>query len=253
MKVSVIVPAYNEEKYLAKCIESILDQEDPADEILIINNNSTDHTVEIAKKYPVRIITEEVQGMIPTRNRGFEEAQFDIIARTDSDTRVPRDWIKRIKADFSDKTLVAVTGPAHFYEGLPDAMQLTNWPSKILFFRLLKQTLRHDCLFGPNMAILKSAWERVKGDVCLNDKDVHEDIDLSMHIVKYGKIKFDRHLIVNSSFRRWKKLETYFEYPYRSIKTIRRHKQTLLEREGKKFVKRVLAKRASISRRLHQL
>lgn len=251
MKVSIIVPAYNEEKYIAACIESLLDQEVPADEILIINNNSTDDTVAIAKRYPVRIITETIQGMIPARNRGFNEAQYDIIARTDSDARVPRDWIKQIKAHFKDGKLVAVSGPARFYDGLPDIVQVRNWPANV-FFEAFKQAFKHDFLFGPNMALRKKVWEKAKDKVCMNDKDVHEDIDLSLHLITYGKILFDRQLVVSASFRRWKKLTPYIEYPYRSIKTIRRHKETLLEREGKKFVRRVIAKHRSITTHLRR-
>src|SRR5258706_15392459 len=109
MKVSVVVPAYNEEKYIRACIESILNQEEKADEIIVINNNSTDKTVDILKQYPIKIVNETEQGMIQARNRGFNEAQYEIIARTDADTIVPPDWIAKIKKNFENEKLVALS------------------------------------------------------------------------------------------------------------------------------------------------
>lgn len=239
MKVSVVIPAYNEEKYLEACLKSLLNQSEKADEIIVVDNNSIDTTAKIAKSFGVRLIKEKKQGMIPARNCGFNAAKYEIIARTDADTQVPKDWIKRIKKNFQNKSIIAVSGPARFYDGIPDMVQIANWPSKILFFKLLKKTLKHDCLYGPNMSLRKSAWESVKYDVCLEDSEVHEDIDLSMHLAFLGKIKFDKRLVVSSSFRRFKKLKPYFEYPYRAIKTIRKHKDTLLERQTKKLLNKV--------------
>lgn len=230
MKVSVVVPAYNEEKYIEKCLQGLTHQVEAPDEIILIDNNSTDKTVSIAKKFPgVTIIEEKMQGMIPARNKGFDTAQYDIIARTDADTVVPTDWIAKIKKKFADSDMLAISGPAHFY-GIPDIIQKNNWPSQ-WNFRFFKQLRKHNFLFGPNMAIRKSAWEKVRDEVCLNDKDVHEDMDLAIHLAKYGKIVFDPDLIVNSSSRRIRKLASYIEYPYRHVKTFRKHKDLTDEKK----------------------
>lgn len=116
MRVSVVIPTYNEEKNIEKCLKHFLTQEEKPDEIIIVDNNSTDKTVEIAKSYGVRIIKETTQGMIPARNAGFNAATYEIIVRTDADTYVPTDWIKRIKENFYDELLVGVCGTAHFYD-----------------------------------------------------------------------------------------------------------------------------------------
>ncbi|HEX8932548.1 MAG TPA: glycosyltransferase family A protein, partial [Patescibacteria group bacterium] len=100
MKISVIIPAYNEEKYIGACIESLLKQNRLPDEIIVVNNNSTDQTAAIASQYPVKVINEKEQGITPARNRGLNEAQYDIIARTDADTILPPDWIEKIKKHF---------------------------------------------------------------------------------------------------------------------------------------------------------
>lgn len=241
MKVSVVIPAYNEVNYIGACLESLMKQEVPADEIIVINNNSTDETVKIIKKYPIKVVNEKIQGMIPARNRGFNEAQYDIIARTDADTIVPPDWIKTIKANFKDKKLVAFSGPANFYE-LPDQTSKLTIKAFFPYASLFKQIMKHDCLYGPNIAIRKNAWEKVKNDVCLDDKEVHEDLDLAIHLAPFGKIKFDYDFVVKSSFRRWKKLESYFEYTNRALKSIRKHKKLVDHRRGIQAVKRIVSK-----------
>lgn len=238
MKVSVVVPAFNEEKYIKRCLESLINQEEKADEIILINNNSIDNTVAIAKKFPqVTIVNEKIQGMIPARNRGFNEAKYDIIARTDADTIVPKNWIKKIKTQFTKHpAIVGLSGKAKFYE-LPASLPVeTSWPPES-FKRISKRA--HSWMFGPNMSLKKSAWEKVKNEICNDDAEVHEDIDLAMHLEKYGKILYDPTLVVLSSPRRFGKLKTYIEYPLRYFKMIRTHKRLPKLPTRKKIVKAV--------------
>jgi glycosyltransferase involved in cell wall biosynthesis len=236
--ISVVIPAYNEEKYIEKCLQSLMEQEVMPDEIIVVNNNSTDRTEEIVKRFPVILLTETKKGIIPARNKGFNAAKGTIIARTDADTIVPPDWIKKIKAHFEDRKLVALSGPANFYP-LPEVMQLYNWQT-VGINQSFKQIVGHDCMFGFNMSVRRSAWERVKEDVCRDDKEVHEDIDLSIHLAPIGKIKFDNGLVVKSSSRRLKKLDSYFEYPYRGLKSIAKHSKLVLH-ERKQSVQKFVA------------
>lgn len=234
MKISVIVPAYNEEAYITNCLESLVHQQEQPDEIIVVNNNSTDKTVSIAKKYPIRIVNEKEQGMIQARNRGFNEAKYDIIARTDADTIVPTNWIKKIKKKFLNPKLVALSGPIHFYD-IPEEVKAADWPIKKItnsYIRIIHNALKHDSLYGPNYSLRRGAWEKIKNQVCLNDKDVHEDIDLTIHLATLGKIEFDPSLKVESSIRRWKKPESYVDYIIKSIKSVNKHKPKLKIKEG---------------------
>ncbi len=222
MKVSVVIPAYNEEKYISFLLKSLQNQQEKADEIILVDNNCNDKTIEIAKKFPVKIVREKKQGMIFARNSGFNQASYEIIARCDADTIVPKDWVKRIKDNFSSGKIDCLTGPIVFY----DLFLKTDLPAKI--YRLvLKLFLKgNEVLIGPNMALTKKIWKKVAKSVCLNDKLVHEDIDLSLHILKAGgKIYFDNHLVVKASGRRIKTnpLSFFIEYPIRLIKTLNRH------------------------------
>lgn len=222
MKVSVVIPAFNEEKYIGKCLKSIVNQTVPADEIIVVNNNCTDKTEAIARKFGARIVKEKVQGMTPARNRGFNSVKYEIIARTDADTVVPKDWIKIIKNNFKKKRIDALTGPIYFNDSKLFKSKSTV-PSHIAWksFKFISNGRKY--LIGPNMILTKAIWKKVKRIVNLDDKRVHEDMDLSLKIAKvHGRIGYDRSLVVGISARRLKKHpESFFlEYPVRIIKTL---------------------------------
>jgi glycosyltransferase involved in cell wall biosynthesis len=223
MKVAVIVPTYNEEKYIGKCIEALLNQDTAADEIIIVDNNSSDNTIGIVQKYPVTLLKEKTQGITPARNTGFNASHCDILARCDADTIVFPDWIEKIKKNFETKPIIGLTGPAYFYD-LPFRPVLQRIHT-FFYFKMFEHMLKHGNMFGSNMAITKDGWEKVKNQICLDDHKVHEDMDLSHHLSFYGKIIFDPKLLVSISGRRiTQHPSSLFEYPYRGMKSIREHK-----------------------------
>jgi glycosyltransferase involved in cell wall biosynthesis len=200
MKVSVVIPAYNEEKYIRTCLESILKQTEKPDEIIVVDNNSTDSTVAIVQEYPVRLIHEHIQGLTHARNKGYNEAQYEIIARTDADSIVSANWVKIIKKYIQDDEVVAISGPCYFYDA-PLAVLVTRI-QLFIFFSVAKVFVHHGLLQGPNHALKKIYWNKIKNEVCMNDKEVHEDMDLSIHLSRFGKIKYISELRVNISARR---------------------------------------------------
>ncbi|PIY72185.1 hypothetical protein COY87_02305 [Candidatus Roizmanbacteria bacterium CG_4_10_14_0_8_um_filter_33_9] len=227
MKISVVIPVYNEEKYIIPCIKSLLNQTLPADEIIVVDNNCQDNTITLCKQFSqITIIQEHIQGMIPTRNKGFNTAKGDVIARCDADAILPNNWISEIKKQFSTHTIDALTGPIAFYD-----LYLKNTLASETYSTLFKPILKgNDILIGPNMILTKQIWNKVKKRVCLDDTKVHEDIDLTLHIIEYGgKIKRDKKLVVKISGRRIKHNPASFfgEYPIRFIRTLLAHKEYL--------------------------
>lgn len=109
--VSVIIPAFNAQATLAACLESLLAQTRPADEIIVVDDASTDGTAEIASRYPVTVIRLAVNsGPGVARNEGAKVARGRLFAFTDSDCVAPPDWLERMCAALSDPGVVAVTG-----------------------------------------------------------------------------------------------------------------------------------------------
>ena len=225
MKVSIVIPVYNEAKYIKNCLDSLMVQEEKPDEIIVVDNNCTDRTISIVKKFnDVIVIQEKNQGMIPTRNTGFNFASGNIIARCDADSILPSNWIKKIKKDFENKNTIGFCNSFIFYD-LP-IINHSSLPSKLYYF-CIEIIFGFYSLIGPAMAIRKDVWEKAKSEVCLDDKKVHEDIDLSIHIKKYGNIVLDKNAIVKISGRRIKHnlLSFFVEYPWRLIKMMRSHRK----------------------------
>ncbi len=85
---------------------------------------------------------------------------------------------------------------------------------------------KHHVLIGPNMAITRNIWNKVKSQLCENDNDAHEDIDLAIHIDQIGgTIHIDKSLIMNISARRMKEnpLSFFVEYPLRTMQMLKQH------------------------------
>lgn len=222
MKVSVVIPAYNEEKRIAACLKSVFEQTISPFEVIVVDNASTDNTVAIAKEMGATVVMEKKQGITYARNAGFNFAHGDIIARTDADSIVPNDWIANITRHFeNDPTLDAVSGPAIF------GIRVFTPLIRLIVFETNKKIFGHYGLYGPNFALRKSMWERVKNEVCLDDDRVHEDTDLAIHVGKKGKIGYARELKVRTSARRLRESPSsqLVEYLVKWADMIAYHKQ----------------------------
>jgi glycosyltransferase involved in cell wall biosynthesis len=87
-KVSVIIPAYNQENYLQKAIQSVLNQTYQTLEILVVDDGSTDETAQVAKAFPderIRYIYQENRGLSAARNTGIRQSTGKFITFLDSD------------------------------------------------------------------------------------------------------------------------------------------------------------------------
>ena len=224
MKISVIISVYNEEKYIKNCLNAILKQEEKPDEIIVVDNNCNDSTISIVKKFKnIKIIKEEVQGMTPARNTGFNHSKGDILVKCDADTEFPPNLIKEIKTTFkNNQNLAGLTTPV-FFGDLVGAIKI---PWLYYFYMFIpKLIIGSYPLNGPGYAISRKVWNQVKSEVCLDDKKVHEDIDLSFHIKKYGKIFFLKKCLIKASARRLKdNPQSFFgEYQLRFIKMLPSH------------------------------
>ncbi|MFA6532704.1 MAG: glycosyltransferase family A protein [Patescibacteria group bacterium] len=228
MKVSVVIPVYNEEKYIKNCLDSLMKQDEKPDEIIVIDNNCTDKTIEIVKKNKnIKIIKEIIQGMTAARNAGFNQAKYEIIVKCDADSVLPPDWIKNIKNDFSrDPSIVAISMPIKFND---ICFILDNTIPFYIYLFIPRLMTGFYYLIGPGYAIKKNVWNKIKNEVCLNDKEVHEDIDISFHLKKHGKIFHDRKNAISSSARRMinNPFSFFGEYIYRFFKMYWNHRHLI--------------------------
>jgi len=208
MKVSIVIPVYNEAERLDACLRSIAAQTVAPYQVIVVDNNSTDDSVIIAQRYGfVTVLREPRQGVVHARNRGFDAARAGIIGRIDADTILPTHWVAQVQALFAaDASLSAVSGAPHYYDfalsGLADRIDYG-------FRRHLAEKLGDtNFLWGANMAVRRAAWQEVRQSLCARE-DMHEDFDLAIHLQEQGfYVGYEVTLIASVSFRR---VDTHFQ------------------------------------------
>ncbi len=226
LRVSIVIPVYNEADQLAACLWAIARQNVVAHEVIVVDNNSTDGSRQIAESFDfVRLISETRQGVLHARTTGFNAATGDIIGRIDADTVLDADWVHTVQALFNDTSLDAVSGAVSYYD-LP-WKRFVSWLD-LRFRQWIANGMGGDVfLFGSNMALRRSAWHQVRQQVC-NSGGMHEDFDLAIHLHDAGaKLSFDRRLLAAVSLRRFDvTLRNYWNYVRLSPRTYRLHGRT---------------------------
>lgn len=119
---SLLVPFYNEAKYLPNLLESILRQTLPLPQIVLCNNGSTDSSLTVIKPYitalPLKIVSEATPGIIPSLQTALKHAAGNLILKTDADCILPPHWHENIQLYFSEHPgLHALTGPWYASDG----------------------------------------------------------------------------------------------------------------------------------------
>lgn len=189
VKVSVIMPAFNAEKYISKAIESILKQTYTNFEFIIINDGSTDKTAEIVKSYDDdRIIfleNKENKGIVYTLNKGLEISKGTYIVRMDADDISFENRIEK-QVEFMEKNLdTGVLGSSIKMFGDDMESTIVNYATDS---KLLKANLIfHSCIAHPSVIIRKSVLDENK---LKYDSDYHgrEDFKLWWDISEVSKI-----------------------------------------------------------------
>jgi glycosyltransferase involved in cell wall biosynthesis len=208
MTISVIVCAHNEARYLPACLHSVLAQSRIPDELLVINNASTDETSLVASQVPhVRVVDEPRKGLVVARETGRRHASGDLLIYLDADCRAPLTWLERIERRFDrDAALIALSGPYRYYDwdwtgrALIRAYDFTLAPATQL---LVKHLLRVGTIFyGGNFAVRKEALERIGGfDTSI---EFHgEDTNVGRRLFAIGKVGLFHDCYLYTSARRY--------------------------------------------------
>ena len=168
LKISFIVPAYNTEKTLEKCLKSILKLR-VKKELIVIDDESTDKTNEIAKKYADRTIRIKHSGPAVARNLGYRKANYDIVALIDSDVVLTDDWLKEVTKNIKKYDLITSS----------------RWWGKI-FEEEMKLDINHFCPPSDFYIIKKDVMKRIGGFSEMFPWPAGEDTDLLVRLLKHG-------------------------------------------------------------------
>jgi len=202
MNLSIVIPTYNEEKYLEKTLKSIKDQIcNIAREIIISDSNSVDKTREIAEKYGVKTVVGPKKGPALGRNLGSRAAKYDYLIFVNADVVLGPNLFDTLSKNKNDGSIV------YLVKLKPDKKRLVNRIIFKLYNALNPVLIKHMSKFaiypGEFICIRKDVFNRIKG--FNNNYHLSEDRDLIVRAIRYGKVKFLKETYAEISLRRVEK------------------------------------------------
>jgi glycosyltransferase involved in cell wall biosynthesis len=213
MKISFVVPAYNEQALLTRSLTAIRDEIKRAGqvlgrdaEIIVVNNASTDRTREVAEAVEgVVVVDEPRKGLVQARWCGFQASTGELIANIDADTIIPPGWLSEVLRQFErGKELVALSGP-YIYYGVPAKVNLVvagYYRMAYVAYLFNRFVLNVGAMLqGGNFIVKREAMLKL-GNPDLRFSFYGEDTDMARRLSKVGGVKFTFRLPAQSSGRR---------------------------------------------------
>ena len=226
-KVSVIVPFYNAERYIEDCITMLLKQSLDNYEIILINDGSTDRSLQICEKYiaddRIKLINKSNTGAWDTRNVGIEHSNSEYIMFVDCDDRVGSEWLEKMyKSITSDKVDLVISGQFDWIVTPGEKNQYRKVIVKEEYFPD-KTTFLNNIVKLRKMGIGDVLWNKIyRADIIKKNKirfnnirrgeDVHFNLDYYNYVNKCRVVELYEYLYkVESDNLPWKKYgENYY-------------------------------------------
>ncbi|MCI0561349.1 MAG: glycosyltransferase, partial [Nitrososphaera sp.] len=199
MRFSIIIPTYNEQEYIERCLQSIFLQEFDKKEFEVIVSDalSEDETVRLALSHSARVVNTTKRGIAHGRNIGAQNAKGEILLFVDADVTLTPDFLSRIDKAFQSPGTIAVTGKAIPVDG--NAFARMVYRSTYLLVNVFH-------FFGmplyPGLCVAYRAAAFGKLGGFREDFGVAEDLDLSKRISQLGTCRVDNSARAYVSTRR---------------------------------------------------
>jgi glycosyltransferase involved in cell wall biosynthesis len=199
--VSVIVPAYNEESFLGRTLQSLRNQSYPNYELIVVDNNSTDGTNAIARRFADHVFVETRKGYAHAVMRGVAESHGELLTFCDADTLYPFGWLRRaVRVLERNPAASAVYGTCSTH----DAGPVMNRINGLVYTQLLRASrlLGLENTSGFNFLMRRAAFEAV-GGYDPRFTQMSPDVELGRRLTRVGPVVFRTSLTVQASFRRF--------------------------------------------------
>ena len=196
-KITIVTPSYNQGKYLERTILSVLSQDYPNLEYIVIDGASTDNSVDIIKKYNGKIdywVSEPDKGQSDAINKGFERSSGDILGWLNSDDYLLENVLDKIANFKWTNEIGAVVGIGHKVDSNDKIIYTPNVPE--LTFEALLDWVHYSHFMQPACFFSRKAWESV-GPLNI-DLEYSMDIDLWLKIAKQFEFKKIDHPIAHA-------------------------------------------------------
>lgn len=192
---SVILPVYNEAKFMHIALTSLNEQTRPYDELIIVNNESTDNSVEVAKTYTNKVFSAP-RGKLNALQVGISMASGEVILTIDSDCWYPPDYIERMLKYFENPNIVLVIGDVYLDETtatINSLLALANW----IGYHLMKHGL------GAARAFRRESFMQINGFIFdvnqFNVVSISSEEEMFFHrrLATLGQIIYDPSILIH--------------------------------------------------------
>lgn len=196
----MVIPAYNEEKFIGMCLDYVKKNEGgKLLEVIVVINGCTDRTAEIARAHGARVVESE-KGLRRAREKGLAEAKGDLVAYIDADTHMPPGWVEYALDTFKkNPRIVSLSGPAVYYDGsffTRSVMKLVWWTTAPLTYLLVGYMILGTAFVVRREVLLKAGFSQ-------EVEFYGEDTDIARRMHEHGKVLFKMNFIMYASSRRF--------------------------------------------------
>lgn len=220
-RVSVVIPVKDDSRRLASCLAALQLQTILADEIIVVDNASSDDSALTARAAGATVIWCSEPGIPAASSMGYDHARGDLILRLDADCIPPSSWIEDVIKAFDEQPeYSAFTGTARFIDGpvflrAPLAIMYLS-----AYFLAAMPALGHRPLFGSNLAMRREAWQSVRTLAHRGDCELHDDLDLSFHLGEQHRVSYLKSSVMGMSMRPFKSGRAFMRRTYRGFRTV---------------------------------
>ncbi len=188
-KFSIIIPVYNVEKYIGKCLDSVMNQTYQDYEVIVVNDGTKDSSMNIVNNYDVKVINQKNQGLSAARNTGVKEAKGEYILFLDSDDSIEKDLLKELNKSLKNNPdLVRF----QVQEEFEDSTEKKEYPEKAFTNKTGVEAFSLIC----NYHFVENAWCYLykteyfkKNHFSFKNGTIHEDYGLTpLVIIKASKV-----------------------------------------------------------------
>ncbi|MCK6080935.1 glycosyltransferase family 2 protein [Microbacterium sp. EYE_5] len=222
--VSVVIPVKDDADGLRRCLRALALQTRPADEIIVVDNGSTDASASVARDGGAVVVVCHEPGIPAAAAAGYDAAQGDLILRLDADCIPAASWVDAMTSAAHRMPEVAVfAGGARFIDGprwLRSSLALCYLGA---YAAVLTPTLGHVPVFGSNFAIRRTAWRAVSPHVHRLDPELHDDLDLAFHVGGRHRVRPITGAAMGMSMRPFASARAFRRRIARGVRTVVRH------------------------------
>ena len=200
--ISIVLPAFNEEKYIRQCLTSLQRQDYKGEyEIIVVDNCSADRTASISRELGARVVCCESKGAFSARQAGAFAARGDIIVQADADTVYPGNWLSRLIEQFNSHPEAVAIGGRFIYLSPEPWWAPVEYGIRAVLNVLGMLIMRRPVMIsGANFAFRREAFLKIGGyNVTAYSPDQY---NISSRLSKIGKVIVDSTLKVQTSPRR---------------------------------------------------